>query len=236
MGRKMSEKIKISVVMPSMNEQGAIGPMIEEIKKYSGDFETEILLIDSSKDQTPEIARALGARVIQQKPQGHGVALRSGIRQAEGDIIITTDCDNTYPMDFIPRLVQLMTLESLDLISCSRLNSGLGKEMPLMNKIANWAFAFMVRLLYAIPTHDVSTGMFCMRRNVAQKINWETNYSFPCEIIIRSNQEGFKFKEIDIPYKVRIGEVTLNRWRSGKAYLRCIFNYRFKLSVDPKLL
>lgn len=229
----MLPKTKISVVMPSMNEEGAIGKMIDEIRKHTKDFDTEIVLVDSSKDKTPEIARTMGARVIEQKPQGHGMALRKAIKSAEHDIIITADCDNTYPMEFIPRLVKLITDGQADIIACNRLNRNLGAEMPLANKIANFSFAFLVRTLYGINVHDVSTGMFCMKREVAHNIDWQTNYSFPCEIVIRSNGAGYKFMEVDIPYRIRIGEVTLNRWRSGKAYLRCIFGHRFKVLLEP---
>lgn len=230
----MSNKPKISVVMASFNEEKAIGKMIEEIKKYTKEYDTEILVVDSSKDKTPEIAKKNGARVIWQEPKGHGIALRTAINEAKGDYIITTDCDNTYPMEYIPVVMKLLTEGGYDLVSCNRLTRQLKKEMPFSNKVANKGFAFMVRALYGIDTRDVTTGMFGMKKEVKNKIKWETNYSFPCEIIVRSVKNGFKYKEIDIPYLIRVGEVTLNKWRSGKAYVRCIFNYRFDLKVDPK--
>ena len=222
--------------MPSYNEEAAIGDMIQSVQKHTAAFDTEIIVVDSSRDRTPEIAESLGARVIRQKPQGHGIALRTAIGEARNDIIITTDCDNTYPMDYIPMLVEKLMSEGYDLISCNRLHSQLGSEMPASNKLANRSFAYMVRLLYGINVHDVSTGMFCMKRRVSDTIQWETNYSFPCEIIVRSNLAGFRHWEVDIPYRIRTGEVTLNKWRSGKAYIRCIFNYRFNLNIDPHKL
>jgi glycosyltransferase involved in cell wall biosynthesis len=228
----MPEKIKISVVMPSFNEAGAIAPMIEAVRKNTAQFDTEILLVDSSKDKTPEIARSLGAKVIDQPPQGHGMALKAALENASSDIVITSDCDNTYPMEFIPELVRLVTEEKFDIISCNRMTAQLGREMPRMNKFGNWMFAFMVRCLYGIKVHDVTTGMFCMRKKVINTVKFETNYSLPCEIIVRSVRAGFKHKEIDIPYRIRIGEVTLNKWRSGKAYIKCIFNYRFNLGIS----
>jgi len=232
----MSEQIKISVVMPSFNEEGAIGPMIEAVRKHTVDFDTEIVVVDSSSDRTPDIAASLGARVIRQKPRGHGIALRTALQEARHDIIITTDCDNTYPMEYIPRLVAMVAQQGCDIISCNRLTRRLGREMPRSNKMANMAFAFLVRALYGINVHGVSTGMFCMKRSVVHAIPWETNYAFPCEIIIRSHRAGFRHAEIDIPYRVRIGEVTLHKWRSGKAYLRCIFKYRFNLAIPADKL
>lgn len=232
----MDKTPKVSVVMASYNEEKAIGKMIEEIKKYTKDYDTEILIVDSSKDKTPEIAKEMGARVVWQEPKGHGIALRTAISEAKGDYIITTDCDNTYPMEYIPVVMKLATEEGYDLVSCNRLTRKLTKEMPFSNKIANKSFALMVKIMYGINTHDVTTGMFCMKKEVKNKIKWETNYSFPCEIIVRTVANKFKYTEIDIPYLIRVGEVTLNKWRSGKAYIRCIFNYRFNLKIDPKKL
>ncbi|MCX8043027.1 MAG: glycosyltransferase family 2 protein [Desulfobacterota bacterium] len=232
----MSERITLSVVMPSFNEERAVGPMIESIRTYSRDFDTEIVVVDSSNDRTPDIAASMGARVIRQKPQGHGIALRTALLAARHDIIITTDCDTTYPMEYIPRLVTTLTQQGYDIISCNRLTRQLGQEMPLTNKLANKGFAFLVRLLYGIQVHDVTTGMFCMRQKVAKSIDWETNYAFPCEMIIRANRAGFRHTEMDIPYRMRIGEVTLHKWRSGKAYIRCIFKYRFNLAIPPSKL
>ena len=229
----MADRVRISVVMPSFNEEGAIAAMIEAVRKNSAPFETEILLVDGSKDRTAQIAASMGARVISQPPQGHGVALRAALSGAAHDIVITSDCDNTYPMEFIPELVRLIVEEGYDVVSCNRMTGKLGKEMPAMNKFGNWAFAFLVRVLYGIKTHDVTTGMFCMRKTAIDSLKFETNYSLPCEIIVRSVLAGFRHKEIDIPYRMRIGQVTINRWRSGKAYLKCIFNYRFKLGLDP---
>lgn len=233
---KKQKKTKISVVMPSFNEEKAIGKMIEEVRKYSREYETEILLVDSSKDKTAAIAEKLGARVIKQEPQGHGIALRTAIQEAKNDIIITTDCDHTYPMGYIPLLVNMVRDEEYDIISCSRLTQKFKKHMPLLNKFGNYVFALLVRYLYRIKTSDVSTGMFCMKKEVSKQLHFETNYSFPCEIIIKSNLAGFRYQEIDIPYRERIGEITLNKWRSGKAYLKCIFNYKFKFGIDPKQL
>lgn len=219
--------VSVSVVMPTFNEEGAIEKVVEDIRRHTSAHPTEILIVDSSSDRTAEIAKRLGVRVIAQKPQGHGIALRAAIQNASGDIVITADCDNTYPMEKIPELVRLITEEGYDLVSCNRLTRELTREMPLSNRLANMAFAAIVRLLYRIPTHDVTTGMFAMKKSIAHGIPWETNYSFPAEIIIRSNLAKCRYVEVPIAYKLRIGEVTLNKWRSGKAYLRCFAKYRF---------
>lgn len=232
----MPERTTLSVVMPTYNEEGAVGVVIDDIRRYAKDFETEIIIVDSSSDRTPEIARAMGAQVIQKPPAGHGDALRTGLAAARNDIIITADCDNTYPMEYIPILVETLLREPCDLISCNRLTKNLGRAMPLANKLANKGFAFLVRALYGIRVKDVTTGMFCLSQKLNRSITLETCVTVPIELIIKTNLAGFRHKEMDIPYRVRIGEVTLQKWRCGKAVLKCIFNYRFHLNIDPREL
>jgi len=226
--------MKVSVVMATLNEEGAIGKVIDDIKRNSQGRELEVVVVDSSSDRTADIAESKGAVVIKQPKSGHGIALRAALLAASGDIIMTTDCDDTYPMDFIPKFLDLID-KGYDIVAGNRMNR-MNRAMPLSNRIANTVFALIVRVLYGIRTNDVSTGMFAIKREVVHGVPWETNYSFPAELIIRSKLAGYKFKQIDIPYRERIGEVTLNKWRSGKAYLRCFINYRFKLNIDPKLL
>ena len=231
------DKLKISVVMPTFNEEKALPGVVADIRKYTADHDTEILIVDSSKDNTPAVAASLGVKVISQPPQGHGIALRTAILAASGDYIITADCDNTYPMDRIPDFLDLLTVQGYDLVSGNRLGTAeVRKAMPGANLWANRTFAFIVRLLYGIPTHDVTTGMFGFRRQAAHAVAWETNYSFPAELIIRSCRAGLRFKEIPISYRLRIGEVTLHRWRSGKAYIRCFLKYRLNLKTPAAKL
>lgn len=230
------DKIRLSVVMPSYNEEKAIASMLDSIKNNTKQYDVEILLIDGSSDKTPDIARSMGATVVSQKPQGHGRALREGILRASGDIIITSDCDNTYPMERIGEFARLLTEEGYDIISGNRLSGDVGASMPPSNKLANWFFASLTRLLYGIKTHDVSTGMFGMKRKVAHAIEWETNYAFPSELIIRSVKKGFRYREIPIAYDLRVGKTTLNKWRSGKAYLLCILKYKLLSNIPPGML
>ena len=175
--------------------------------------------------------------MLSQPPRGHGIALRTAILAATGDYIITADCDNTYPMDMIPPFVDLLSKDGFDLVSGNRLGTReVRKAMPVANLWANRVFAWITRVLYGISTHDVTTGMFGFRRQAAHAIDWETNYSFPAEIIIRSHLADLRCKEVPIAYRLRVGEVTLHRWRSGKAYLRCFLKYRFGWKTPPEKL
>ena len=171
------------------------------------------------------LAKQAGARIIIQPAQGHGMALKTGL-QAASDMIITMDCDLTYPADSIPTFIHYIEQENYDLVAGCRINSSLKQTMPLLNKLANKSFASIVRLLYQIDTHDVTTGMFAIKQNLA-RFAWTGNLSLPAEIIIRSRLMQKKYKEIPIQYKARTGDTTLHRWQSGKAYLRCFLHWKY---------
>ena len=98
----------ISVAMISMNEENAVRKVIEDIKTAVAGLDAEILVVDSSKDRTPEIAAAAGARVVRQfPPQGYGRAMGRALSEGLGDVVITLDCDDTYPAEDVPRLANL---------------------------------------------------------------------------------------------------------------------------------
>src|SRR5512138_1868186 len=93
--------------MITMNEEGAIGKVVNDIRRIVPD--AEILVVDSSRDRTPQIAEGLGCRVIRQfPPQGYGPAMNRAVREVGGDVVITLDCDDTYPVEEIPRFLSLI--------------------------------------------------------------------------------------------------------------------------------
>ena len=99
--------MKLTVSMITMNEEGAVEKVVRDIRSVAPD--AEILLVDSSRDRTAEIAEQLGCRVIKQfPPQGYGPAMDRAVREASGDIVVTLDCDDTYPVEVIPELVKMI--------------------------------------------------------------------------------------------------------------------------------
>src|SRR3954451_6131295 len=94
-------QVDVTVAMITMNEEKAVAKVIDDIRRYAPG--AEILLVDSSKDRTAEIAEAKGARVIKQfPPKGYGPAMDRVLRSAHGKVVVTLDCDDTYPADQIP--------------------------------------------------------------------------------------------------------------------------------------
>jgi len=83
----------VSIVMGARNEEKAIWNVITDIQKATNN-QAEIVVVDGSTDRTPEIVEEFGAKIIRQKPQGYGVAVKEALLSASRDIIITVDCDD----------------------------------------------------------------------------------------------------------------------------------------------
>jgi glycosyltransferase involved in cell wall biosynthesis len=126
----------LSVAMGTYNEEEAIEAVITDIQDVT-DGRAEIVCVDGSSDRTPEIARELGARVIEQEPQGYGVAVRAALLAAERPVVVTTDCDDTYPMERLPDFLAAIN-EGRDVVSGDRLYHG-AETMPALNRFGNRA-------------------------------------------------------------------------------------------------
>ena len=159
----------ITVAMITLNEEKAVGKVIAEIQAATAGLDVEILVVDSSEDRTPEIAAAAGARVVRQfPPQGYGRAMGRALSEGLGDVVITLDCDDTYPADRIPSLADMVLSGSYDLVNASRLEKK-PSSMPMPNYLANWLFAFVSWILLGVKTTDVHSGMRAYRRSMLRK-------------------------------------------------------------------
>lgn len=111
---------QITVAMISMNEERAVGKVIADIKAAAP--QAHILLVDSSKDRTPEIAAAAGAEVLRQfPPKGYGPAMMRALTSAPGQVVVTLDCDDTYPTDRIMQMADYVLSGQADVVDASRL-------------------------------------------------------------------------------------------------------------------
>ena len=109
---------ELSVVMPCLNEADTIAVCIEKVRRAIRDnrLKAEIIIADNgSTDGSVEIARKLGARVVEVKRKGYGSALMGGIKAARGKFIIMGDADNSYDFLEIPKFVEKLR-EGYDLV------------------------------------------------------------------------------------------------------------------------
>jgi glycosyltransferase involved in cell wall biosynthesis len=209
----------LSVVMGTYNEEEAIETVLSDIEEVT-DGRAEVICVDGSTDRTPEIAREHGARVIEQEPQGYGVAVREAILAADRPLVVTTDCDDTYPMERLPDMLTEIN-DGADVVSGDRLYYG-AETMPDMNRFGNRAFALLASVLMGKRVHDTTTGMRAYRREVVQKIEWTENTGLSAELLIRPLMRGYDVRELPIEYRERKGETKLDPLQGGAAIAKSI--------------
>jgi len=218
----------ISVAMISMNEEKAVGRVIKDIQAALEGREHEIVIVDSSRDATPQIAEQLGARVIRQvPPQGYGRAMARVLRECRGEVVVTLDCDGTYPADEIARLAEMVLSGECDIVNASRLERR-PAAMPWPNYFANWLFAFTGRVLVGVKSTDLHSGMRAYSREVIDRVEVDPNGpALPVDLLLKPALLGFRIREVFIPYGERIGQTTLQRWSSMLWTFRRIFRLAF---------
>ncbi|MBV0922987.1 glycosyltransferase family 2 protein [Halomicroarcula limicola] len=219
----------LAVVMGTYNEADAIGTVLSDIADVT-DGRAEVVCVDGSSDRTPEIAREHGATVIEQEPRGYGVAVREAVLTPDRPVIVTTDCDDTYPMERLPDFLAEVN-DGADVVSGDRLYYG-ADEMPGMNKLGNELFALLASVLMGERVHDTTTGMRAYRREVVRKIEWTENTGLSAELLMRPLMREYDVRERPIEYDERRGETKLDPLSGGaaiaKSIVRVAFEERFR--------
>ncbi len=207
----------LTVAMITLNEAQAVAKVIDEIRTALKEnaMDAEILIIDSSTDQTAQIAEAKGARVVRQfPPQGYGNAMARALLEARGDVVVTLDCDDTYPTEKILELASMVQSGNYDIVNASRLERR-PAAMPYPNYLANWLFAFTSYLVLGVKTTDVHSGMRAYRRSLLHAVSFDPRGpALPVDLLLKPALLGYRLAEVFIPYRDRIGNTTLHRWSS----------------------
>lgn len=212
---------KISAVIPTMNEEKTIGSVIEGLKNLD---DIEILVVDTnSKDRTKQIASSEGARVIDQPLRGYGLAYKTGLTQASGDIIVCMDGDGTYPTDIVTTLIDLLVKDDVDFISCDRMSLRNNENYTTLHFVGNSVLNITIRLFFKHSMKDSQSGMWIFRSDIYRKMgHLSDGMSFSQEIKIEAMKRG-RFIEVPIRYGVRITKPKLKTWGDGISNLMNIF-------------
>ncbi len=218
----------VAVVMGTYNEEAAIGQVLSDVDDVT-DGAASVVCVDGSSDRTPAIAREHGARVIEQEPQGYGVAVHRALRAADRPVVMTTDCDDTYPIERLPDFLAAVN-DGADVVSGDRLYYG-ADAMPAFNRLGNEAFALLASALLGKRLHDATTGMRAYRREVIRKIEWTENTGLSAELLMRPLARGYDVREVPIEYDERAGETTLDPIQGGLAIGKSIA----KVAVEERL-
>ncbi len=219
--------MKISVVIPTLNEEESIGETLDMIPRTD---DMEIVIVDGlSKDRTREIAASKGARVVEEKRKGYGRAYKTGFKEAKGDIIVTMDGDTTYPAELTLDLVKQLEEEKLDFLSCDRIKKADKGAFTGTHALGNWVLKVTMNILFGMGLNDSQTGMWVFKKSALKHLTI-TSDGMPMSEEIKIEvfrSKNVKAKEISVPYRIRVGDKALNTWKDGIKNEIFLFKKRF---------
>jgi dolichol-phosphate hexosyltransferase len=229
--------LKITVILPTINEEEGIGKTIDSIntgffKKKKWDL--EILVVDGdSKDKTQKIAKSKGAKVLVEKRKGYGRAYKTGMPKATGDIIVTGDADATYPFERIHNYVQQLIDENLDFITTDRFAELGHGSMSVKHYFGNFILATTLRILYFVNLRDSQSGMWIFKKKALDAIkplkDFDDGMPFSEEIKIEMfKAKNVKAKEIPSALYARVGDIKLESFSDGWRNLKFLLVNRVK--------
>lgn len=216
---------RVSIVIPAFNEEGAIGKDIDTVKEAVDreGYDYEIIVVDDgSTDKTGEIAASRGITLIRHRSnRGTGAAIMTGIRHAKGEIIITTDADNTYPNHDIPRLIKEM--REYDMVVGWR-----QKEMgslPLLRSPVKFVIRKLAEYITRARIPDLNSGFRAFRRDVALRYFniLPQGHSWVSTITVAFLSDNLEVKYIPIDYYPRVGRSKFHPIKDTYTYLMLVF-------------
>lgn len=214
----------ISVLLCTLNEEKNLPHVLPRIPS----FIDEILIVDGhSTDGTVEVARRLcpSARILYQPGTGKGDALRYGIEQARGEIIVVLDADGSMDPEEMPRFIEPL-LEGYDFAKGSRFLPGGGtSDMPAHRRFGNWVFTTLTNLFHRCRYTDLCYGYNAFWKESFRRVKFRSNgFEVETEINIKIKKAGLKIIEVPSYELKRLsGRGKLRSLKDGWRILKTIF-------------
>jgi glycosyltransferase involved in cell wall biosynthesis len=220
----------VSVVMPCLNEEAAIGACIEKIQRTFAEagIAGEIVVSDNgSTDASVAIAERMGARVVHQPVRGYGNAYLKGFAEARGKYLVMGDADDTYDFTMIPQFLHLLRDDGVDFVTGSRYLGGGDAHITALHRwFGNPALTRTLNLLFGTRYTDVYCGFRAFSREAYDRIQpVSPGMEFNLELAINAGLAKLRTTEIPITLAPRKGESKLRTFRDGWRSLRMMLLY-----------
>jgi glycosyltransferase involved in cell wall biosynthesis len=220
--------VTLSVVIPALNEEDGIADILRQILKIRGDLKEigvdglEVIVVDDgSVDKTAPIAEQIpGVRLVRHSAnRGYGAAIKTGFRQATGELLAFLDADSTYPPECLVQLCKAALRENADVVIGSR-RSGADTGMPAVRRLGNLFWSLLLSLIGSEKVQDPASGMRVVwRRCLPQIYPLPDGLNFTPVMSTRSLHEELQVVEVPIPYRERSGRSKLSVFRDGLRFL-----------------
>ena len=210
------DEIKISLILPALNEEQGVGATIDEATKAlkDADIEHEVIVIDDgSTDGTGREAEQRGARVIRHPtPLGYGRSVLEGVREARHEWVALSDADGTYPVKELPAFANLAR-EGFDLVVGRRKKTRDG----LLKGFARRIFRRLAEFTCGKRIPDVNSGFRLFRRSLALRFirTFGHGFSFSTTLTLLAFLYGYAVKFEPIDYRRRRGRSKVRIFRDS---------------------
>ena len=226
----MSADPEISVVIPCLNEEEAVGGVVDDALdgiRRSGRAGEVIVVDNASTDASAAVAAQHGARVVAEPRRGYGSAYLAGLAAARGRYVVMADADATYPLRELGPFVDKLE-QGDELVIGSRFKGTIhGGAMPFLNRfIGNPILTGMLNVLFGVKVSDAHCGMRAIRRDALPALELHaTGMEFASEMVFKAYRRNLRVSEVPIDYFPRTGESKLKRFGDAWRHVRFMLLY-----------
>jgi glycosyltransferase involved in cell wall biosynthesis len=223
---------ELTILMPCLNEAETLETCIVKANGFleRTGIEGEVLIADNgSTDGSQDIARRLGARVVDVPVKGYGAALGAGIAAAHGKYVIMGDSDDSYDFSSLDPFVEELR-KGADLVMGNRFRGGIEKNAmpPLHRYLGNPVLSAVGRIFYRTPVGDFHCGLRGFNRESILGLHLNTpGMEFASEMVIRATLFGLDIREVPTTLKPdgRSRPPHLRSWRDGWLHLKLLLTF-----------
>ncbi|WP_019590198.1 MULTISPECIES: glycosyltransferase family 2 protein [unclassified Thioalkalivibrio] len=212
---------QLSIILPAKNEAAAIGPVISALVEQFP--RGEVLVVnDGSTDETEQVAREAGARVVTQPySMGNGAAIKRGARSAHGEILVFMDADGQHDPADIPRLLERLE-NGYDMAVGARQR---GSQANLGRGLANRFYNRLASFMTGQRIEDLTSGFRAVRARLFREFLHllPNGFSYPTTITMAFFRAGYPVCYVPIHAAKRIGQSHIRPIQDGIRFLLIIF-------------
>jgi len=218
-------KDSVTIIIPTLNEEEAIGLVIDEFRSYG--YNNIIVIDGGSSDKTVEIAKSKGVKVISQEGKGKAMAIATALKYVVNTpYVLVVDGDYSYPARFLDEMLKTMNKFKCDeVIGVRSYGDGFTHTFKFGNIILTNVFNF----LFGTKLRDVLSGMYLIRVDSVSDLLFEMKgFSIESEIVAHIASTGRKICEVPIEYRKRLGKKKLgvrHGFRIALDMLRLAYRY-----------
>ena len=225
--------MKLSVIIPVYNELPTLEKLIQRVRNSPVSDKEIIVVDDFSTDGTRQLLQdrlhsQVDKVIYQPKNYGKGSAVKAGIREATGDIVIIQDADLEYDPNQYPLLMEPIIKDLADVVYGSRfLRAGTHQVVYFWHYLGNRVLTFISNMFTNITLTDMATCYKVFRRPFIESIDLkESRFGFDPEITAKVARSRARFYEVGISYSARsYAEGKKIRWKDGFRAIWCILKY-----------